>query len=118
MKHLLIIILAAFILTGCDKNKIDFKTTCSYPGVTLTRTEQFADNLPAMIVAVKLANQPTSYQIKPGENNAWGSCNLPMEFAKDSLKVLISGYFLTFPGMELMNISPLPFEVTEVKPRN
>jgi len=117
MKHCLLLISLLFFLAGCKKEKIASSTNCSYPGVTLTRTDESATQVPAIVVAVKDLNQTISYQIKPSPDHAWAGCNLPQEFAKDSLKVFISGYFLTFPGMETMNISPVPFEVTEVRPR-
>ena len=117
MKQTLLLVIIIFLFAGCDKNKIESDSNCTYAGVTLTRTHNFVDNIPATVAAVKHLNQPETYQIIPSENNSWGSCNLPQEFAKDSLKVFVSGYFLSFPEMETMNISPVPFEVTDIKPR-
>jgi hypothetical protein len=119
MKYVLSLFLLLSFLTSCDENKIDSSlTSCTYPGTKLTRTDQFIKDVPAMIIAVKFPNQQVSYQIqRAGTSAALGSCNLPIAFAKDSLKVTVSGYALTFPGMELMNLSPLPFEVTDVELR-
>ncbi len=49
--------------------------------------------------------------------NAWGACNLPNSFLQDSLDVYVSGYFLTSPSLDLLNITPVPFEVTAIKRR-
>jgi hypothetical protein len=106
-------------LVGCHRNEVDSSvTSCAYPGVTMTRTSQFINQVPATIVTVKSGSQSVSYQIRRAGNAAFlGSCNLPPAFAKDSLPVMVSGYLLTFPGLELMNLSPLPFEVTAVRLR-
>jgi hypothetical protein len=106
-------------LVGCDRNDVDSSvTSCTYPGVTMTRTSQFINQVPATIVAVRSGSQLVGYQIRRAGNAAFlGSCNLPSAFAKDSLPVTVSGYLLTFPGLELMNLSPLPFEVTAVRLR-
>jgi hypothetical protein len=49
--------------------------------------------------------------------NAWSACNLPEEFKKDSLDLFVTGYFLTSPELELMNLYPVPFEVTSARLR-
>lgn len=119
MKYLLTLFLLANLLTSCDKNKIDSSfTSCTCPGIKLTRTNEFIKDVPATIIAVPSPNQPVSYQMmRGGTSAALGSCNLPLGYAKDSLKVTVSGYFLTFTGLEVMNLSPLPFEVTDIKRR-
>jgi hypothetical protein len=121
MKCALSLFLLLSILLSCRKDEVSSSASpCSYGGNKLTRTSQFAKDIPATIIAIK---SPTttpviSFQIMRGGTAApLSSCGLPASFAKDSLKVIVSGYLLTFPGIEFVNISPLPFEVTDVKLR-
>ena len=116
--RLSLFILLSF-LVGCDRNEVDSSvTSCTYPGITMTRTSQFINQVPATIVAVKSGSQFVGYQIRRAGNAAFlGSCNLPPAFAKDSLSVTVSGYLLTFSRLQRMNLSPLPFEVTAVRLR-
>jgi len=44
-------------------------------------------------------------------------CNLPQKFRKDGLIVSFSGYYLTSPLLELIQISAIPFELTDIKLR-
>ena len=46
-----------------------------------------------------------------------GGCNLPDQFVQDSLAIYVTGYFLTSDDLEVMNLIPLPFEVTSAKLR-
>lgn len=48
---------------------------------------------------------------------SWGGCNLPAQFAQDSLTIYVTGYFLTSKELENMNLTPLPFEVISAKHR-
>ena len=115
MKYILYLFLVGW-LTSCEKNKVNALSSCNYPWENLTRTDRFIQEVPATVAAVHFPGQQPAYHILRGGNSAaLGSCNLPEAFKKDSLKVMVSGYFLTFPGMDLMNINPLPFEVTAVK---
>jgi hypothetical protein len=115
MKYILHLFLV-FCLTSCEKTKVSALSSCDYPWENLTRTDEFIHELPATIDAVDLVGHQPAYQImRGGTSTPLGSCNLPEAFKKDSLKVMVSGYLLTFPGMDLMNISPIPFEVTAVK---
>jgi|GEM_PF-4418121 len=119
MKYTLSLFLLLTVLFSCGKNKVvPSVTSCDYGG-ELTRTNQFVKDIPATIVAVKYPTSPiVSFQIMRGGTAApLSSCGLPASLAKDSLKVTVSGYFLTFPGIEFVNISPLPFEVTDAKLR-
>ncbi|QIP13780.1 hypothetical protein G8759_14740 [Spirosoma aureum] len=59
----------------------------------------------------------TGYQLIASNGVAWSACSLPDEFRKDSLKIYVSGYFLTSPELDVKNITPLPFEVTGARLR-
>ncbi|QDK80201.1 hypothetical protein EXU85_16960 [Spirosoma sp. KCTC 42546] len=120
MKYSLSLLLVLSVSISCDRNKVDPSvSSCTYAGRTLTRTTQFINHVPATIIAVTSPNTPViSFQIsRAGTSAPLSSCNLPVAFAKDRLNVTVSGYLLTFPGMEYMNLSPLPFDVTDVKVR-
>lgn len=120
MKYALILSLGITILFSCDKDEVSPSiSSCTYGSRELTRTNQLIEDIPATIIAVKSPTSPViTFQImRSGTAAALSSCGLPAEFAKDSLKVTVSGYFLTFPRMELMNLSPLPFEVTKARLR-
>lgn len=116
MNYVLSLFLVLIALVSCDRNTAHPSiTSCSYPGIKLTRTNQFINDVPATIIAVSSpGTQVVRYQImRGGTSAALGTCNLPVALAKDSLKITVSGYFLTFPGLDVMNLTPLPFEVTE-----
>lgn len=84
----------------------------------MTRTDQYIKDVPATVMAVTSPTKEVSYQIMRGGTSApLGSCNLPLAFEKDGLQVIVSGYLLTFPGSELINLTPLPFEVTNIQLR-
>lgn len=118
MKCALTLFLLFAFLTNCD-NKVDpTATTCVYPDNKLARTSEFIKDVPATITSVTYSGQQTSYEIRrAGTSAPLGSCNLPPTFQKDGLSVTVSGYLLTFPGMEYINLSPLPFEITDIKVR-
>lgn len=113
------LILSALLAVGCEQKKITpTESSCMTSGVIYSRTT-FVDNIKGVVIArtlppsPTLPNPPVNYHIRwDGTDTILGGCNLPDSFKKDSLKILVSGYFLTFPGMELMNLAPLPFEVT------
>lgn len=118
MNYKLILILLLGISTGCQKDKVNSTaTSCTSPDVQLTRTNEVVNEAPVMVVAVTSNSSQTNYRLIPANGVPWGSCNLPKEFARDSLKIYVSGYFLTFPGLEYMNFAPLPFEVTAARIR-
>ena len=118
MKCVLSLFLLLGVLGSCHNDNVDPSvTSCAYPGAELRRTTEFLEDVPATVIAyTPPGTQVVNYQImRGGTSAALGSCNMPSAFTKDSLRVVVSGYLLTFPGMELMNLSPLPFEVTDVK---
>jgi hypothetical protein len=119
MRYTLSLFLLFNLLTSCDRNRIDPSiSSCAYLDTKLTRTDQFVKEAPAIIITLTSQSQQVSCQImRGGTSAALGSCNLPLAFAKDSLKVTVSGYLLTFLGLEVMNLTPLPFEITDIKLR-
>ena len=42
-------------------------------------------------------------------------CNLPIRYRKDTLRALVSGYHLANNILEVTNIIPLPFELTDIE---
>lgn len=120
MRRALNLLLTSTLLLGCSRGSVDPPVSaCTFGGKELTRTGEFIREVPATVIAVKSTTSPViSFQIlREGADVPLGSCGLPTEFAKDSLQIMVSGYLLTFPGLELMNLSPLPFEVTKVRLR-
>ncbi|MBD2703910.1 hypothetical protein IC229_24915 [Spirosoma sp. BT702] len=123
-KPILPFFLVAFM--SCQKEDASVQTSpCQSPYVTLRR-QNFIQDRPALVVQRSQKNGEFSFQIVPSystgvdeaDRTPWGSCNLGTAFQKDSLKVIVSGYFLTSDLLETMNISPLPFEVTSMQLRN
>ena len=119
MRYLPCLFLLAF-LTGCHKDGVDSSdspSTCL--GANLVRTGKFINQDSATIVAFTVSNQQTIYQIAwKGSPVSMSPCNLPTAFQKDSLKITLSGYFVRSPGASLVDISNLPFEITEIKQRD
>ncbi|QMW04979.1 hypothetical protein [Spirosoma foliorum] len=124
VKHLLSFLLVAFI--SCEKEDASRQTSPCQSPYGLLRRQSFIQDRPAIIVQRSQKNGEFSFQIVPSfstgvdeaDRTPWGSCNLGTAFDKDSLKVRVSGYFLTSDLLETMNISPLPFEVTSMQLRN
>ncbi len=102
---------------SCQKDKVDVQSLppCQTPFADVRRSSESVSNISATIVAV--GKQSQVYHILPDGINRvpWGPCNLPQQFKEDSLKVLVSGYFLTSPFLEVANLTPLPFEITAIK---
>lgn len=116
--HALTLLFVLSASVGCQKSKVDGPTTlCETPYADARRSDESVSRISATILAV--GNQGEVYQILPDGLNSvpWGPCNLPQPFRKDSLNVLVSGYFLTSPFLKVANVSPLPFEITAIEPR-
>jgi len=97
-------------MAGCGKTQVD-SSLCGWPGAT--RKNPYVKDFPVTVISW----QAGAYQLAAGNDSRWGSCNLPDQFKQDSLKILVSGYFLTSPELELMNVNPVPFEVTDARLR-
>lgn len=104
-------------LVSCQKDKVDVQSfpPCQTPFADVRRSSESVSNISATIVSV--GKQTQVYRILPDGINRvpWGPCNLPQQFKKDSLKVLVSGYFLTSDFLETANFTPLPFEITAIE---
>ncbi|MBD2755454.1 hypothetical protein [Spirosoma validum] len=107
-------------LLSCHNDRVSVVVTpCTYSDPDMRRRNGLHKAIPAIILTV--GNQPGNYQLLPatGYNPVpLGPCNLPQSFQKDSLSVYVSGYFLTSPFLETANVSPLPFELTEISVRH
>lgn len=101
-------------LLSCDKPEVTSVASTCYPSVSATRSRRITD---APVIVQASGGLATGYLLMASNGVAWSACNLPDEFKRDSLAIYVSGYSLTWPALELMNISPLPFEVTGAKRR-
>jgi hypothetical protein len=119
MMRLLCFILGLIFFISCEKNKPDLTSSCA----GYIRTEAVS-NVPATVNRQRVNGQPTgNYRLvlDPISYSSYAQplavCNLPQQFQKDSLGVKVSGYYLTYPGFELMNGSALPFEIADIQLR-
>jgi hypothetical protein len=113
MRWLTIICVASFALTNCKRESL-LSSTCTDSKFTRVR---FVGNV-SVIVSTDRAGNYVHY-IRPSNTSdltQWGLCNmLPERFRKNGMKAKIDGYFLTYPGFELLNTGVLPFEVTRIR---
>ena len=102
---------------SCQKDKVDVQSlpSCQTPFADIRRSNESVSNVSATIVVV--SRQSQVYNIIPNgiSRVPWGPCNLPQRFQKDSLRVLVSGYLLTSPFLELANVTPLSFEISAIE---
>lgn len=113
MRYLLLMVFA-LVLGGCKRDKTIRAVACYPEIVDLKRGKHVVD-------------VPVTFQLSGGlrlggqlilaNGTAWSACNLPNEFKENSLALSVTGYNLTSPALDVMNISPVPFEVTSVKYR-
>lgn len=110
------LILAAllFISGSCKKEEVGSLASSCYPYPKLTRAQKVSE---ALVLVSPSGGLIGGYQLIAANGVAWSACNLPADFRKDNLKIYVSGYFLTSPELELINLSPLPFEVVSAKMR-
>ncbi|MCE6991970.1 hypothetical protein [Dyadobacter sp. CY323] len=113
MRYLLLITLILF-LESCREDKMDPVVSTCYSYANVRRAETVVD----APVTVRLSGGLiTGSQLMASGTMAWGSCNLAREFMQDSLAIYVTGYFLTSPQLEVMNITPVPFVVTSARIR-
>lgn len=112
MRYLLYLSIPLIILVGCKKDKMPVSASDCYP--ESFRSERVTD---APVLVRLSGGLATGAQLTASNGVSWSACHLSDEFKKDSLKIYVSGYFLTSPSLELMNLTPLPFEVTGAKLR-
>lgn len=114
MRYYLILVFMISALSSCKKEEVSASVSTCYPDMKLSRFQQAT----AASVLVRVSGGLyTGFQLMASNGVAWSACNLPEEFKRDSLKIFVSGYFLTSPELELKNITPLPFEVITAKLR-
>lgn len=102
-------------LLSCKEDKISAAALDCYSEFEGLRRGQFIADAPVMVqMSGGLA---AGNQLTASNGVSWGGCNLPGQFAKDSLAIYVTGYFLTSDGLERMNLTPLPFEVISAKLR-
>jgi len=114
MKKLPIVLLLIVTLAACQKEE-ENQSACNDP--KFSRSESFM-NIKARILPEIVQGKVTgAYIIQRLNANAASlkPCNLPQVYQVDSLRVNVSGYFLYFEGMEYMNLSSLPIEVTQIQ---
>ncbi|MCK8494549.1 hypothetical protein M0L20_21955 [Spirosoma sp. RP8] len=112
-----IFILAGLLLcfAGCKQQAVDASVSACYANIgQLTRSQRVVD---APVTVVVSGGLRSGGQLIPANGVPWNACNLPFEFQRDSLAIYVSGYFLTSPELERMNVSLLPFEVTSSRLR-
>jgi len=101
---------------SCKKDKISAAALDCYSGFeNLRRGGRVID---APVVVRRSGGLIVGDLLIPSNGVAWGGCNLPEQFAQDSLAIYVTGYFLTSDALERMNVIPLPFEITSAKLRN
>ena len=107
------------VLSACQDDPLDYKVSqCPSSDRQYSRTSAVTD-VSAMVKIATINNQPIGgYWIQPSGSSQiapWSACNLPVQFQKDSSQIIVSGYILTYPELELLNIAALPFEVTVIR---
>ena len=113
MRFFLLIALILF-LESCRDDKIDPVVSSCYSYANIRRAREVVD---APVTVQLSGGLMMGSQLMASSTSAWGSCNLPKEFMQDSLAIYVTGYFLTSPQLELMNITPAPFVVTSARTR-
>ncbi|WP_288426198.1 hypothetical protein [uncultured Spirosoma sp.] len=108
------LICMAIGLLSCDKPEVSSVVSTCYPSVNATRSQRITD---AAVTVRASGGLATGYLLMASNDVAWSACNLPDEFKRDSLAIYVSGYSLTWPALESMNINLLPFEVTGARLR-
>ena len=125
MKHTLSLFFMLIALMSCEKNNVTTQFTPCVHDPDVRRSNESVTDFPATVHVLIINNKQVGYQMLlsdgpnfDGSNRVpWGPCNLPHQYQKDSLKVTVSGYYLTSPSLELANVTPLPFELTAIELR-
>lgn len=114
------LLLVLNVLMACQKDTPEAqRSQCPNADLQYGRTSAVTE-VSAVVKMGTVNNKPVGYWIHPSENTQitpWVACNLPTTFQKDSLKITVSGYLLTYPGLELLNVAALPFEITAIRVR-
>ncbi|MCE7038924.1 hypothetical protein [Dyadobacter sp. CY312] len=111
----LISIVFLLAILSCKEDKINTAALDCYSQYKDLRRGEFVVDAP---VTVQLSGGlALGKQLKASNGVSWGGCNLPAQFAQDSLAIYVTGYFLTSKELETMNLTPLPFEIISAKHR-
>lgn len=123
MKRTLVFLLLLSVCGGCkDKEFVspEIKATpCVSPYKDTSRHRDKVVDQPGMVIGNKIFPL-LPLEVPPYDFSLRTSllpCNLPEKFRKDSLLVSVSGYYLTSPLLETIQISSLPFELTDIELR-
>lgn len=102
---------------SCREDKIGIQNfpPCETPFTDVRRGKEFISKVSVTIVLIDKPNHVYNILRKGPDPVPISACNLPQQFKQDSLKVRISGYYLTSPFLEVANIIPLPFEITAIE---
>jgi hypothetical protein len=102
------------LLVSCTNEQVPSAASTCYPNVNVKRSKLVTNVAVTVQASGGLA---IGYQLVADNGVFWGACNLPDEFKRDGLAIYVSGYWLTWPELEHMNLVPIPFEVTRAKLR-
>ncbi|PSL33700.1 hypothetical protein CLV60_10169 [Dyadobacter jiangsuensis] len=108
----------AFVLalTSCKEEQLNRSAFECYSELKGLRRWHYVVDAPVMVQMS--GGLIIGTQLKPQNSDVkWGACNLPGQFMRDSLAIYVTGYFLTSDDLAVMNLTPLPFEVTSAKLR-
>ena len=117
MKKLTLFILACQFIFSCGTDRVSKQSNIKpCKDLQYTRLKEFK-NLD--VIVVKLQNDDRSaLLLQPIDSTAlpirFFACNFPEEFAKNNAQLLVSGYQLTFPGIENSNMIGVPFEISQI----
>ena len=115
MKRYLLAVVCMLHLLSCKEEKISSAALDCYSELEGLERGEYTVDAP---VTVQLSGGlATGIRLIASNGVAWGGCNLPEQFAQDSLAIYVTGYNLTSKELEVMNLTPLPFEITSVRLR-
>lgn len=85
-----------------------------------TRVKKF-ERITGTVITYTLADSSSTklYLIDAGSETGTiplDPCNLPARAKIDGLKIKFSGYLVSFPGLEVLNVRALPFQLTNIEP--
>ena len=102
------------MLVSCHKDEVPATAPSCYTNVTVSRSNRIID---AAVTVQASGGLATGFQLMASNGVFLSACNLPDEFKRNGLAIYVSGYSLIWPELELMNLTPIPFEVTGAKLR-
>lgn len=114
----------AFLLSIClitllSCEKADLTSACA----GYTRAESVRKEFAEVRLQNIRGQQTRGYVIYPLSESyrsyivSWVPCNLPIQFQKDTLSIVVSGYKLIRPDSQAVKMAEQPFEITDIKLR-